>query len=300
MKSVFSAGALCVAFLSFGCSREVEELPPSEATVRSPVSSLPGSGIIPGYRHSIAASKFWSISPKVDKASSSFTRYAGDDRMMIVLPNGFVSGSTHANAVARGVGAYSTDSNAHNAHVVSYFLAAGMPADQMSAPHVTTRVLSVGTEAAGETARRLLGYTTVIGRVVEGTRIEGSFAWAEFNKNNETIDEQVWWPELPASIRDDVNIMKSVVGDSSKSATLRSKLPREVDGEAGEIVVHHEPPMGASFPTKVTLDFGKPGRPTVLSFDINGEPVQFVPTVDPVGDSRAASTAAARGTGAAR
>ncbi|CAN5845404.1 hypothetical protein BH11MYX4_BH11MYX4_33110 [soil metagenome] len=285
---------IVAACVTYGCSRDVVE-PPSMEPASGRAQALAASGATPvsGYRHQVSRSRFWRASPNKAEATSSLTRYTGDDRMMIVLPNGFVSASVNAKSPARSLGAFSANSDVHNAHVVDYFTEAGLPTAQMSSPHVTTRVRATGSEVGGETERHLLGYTTVINRIVLGVRVEGSFAWAEFNKAGEVIAEQVWWPELPASVVDDVSRMVDTLQSTSTGSLLRSKLPVEVKTEPGEVVIHHEPPIGRSFKAAVTLDFARPGRQTTLSYDLNGDPVRFLPDADPVGDSRVVATAAA-------
>ena len=37
--------------------------------------------------------------------------------------------------------------------------------------------------------------------------------------------EQIWWPDLPSSVRDDLLTLRSALADPGKAATFRGKLP---------------------------------------------------------------------------
>jgi hypothetical protein len=133
---------------------------------------------------------------------------------------------------------------------------------------------STGIVSTGEIQHRLRGYCTVINRAIDGVPVAGSHAWAQFNINDDVVAEQVWWPELPASVRADVAALRAMLGDPTALADYRSKLPTAIAGQDPQVVIHHTDAF-AAFAVSVTADFTSADKKSILSFRLDGAPAQF-------------------------
>lgn len=241
---------------------------------------------IAGFRHERRQSKFAlgtllhvQEETTADGAAAVGARHVGTHGVFMEWANGFTMAIPNADAASDSAGPFSESSIAHNERVVRYFTEAGLPVDQIHNPHVITMIRHSGTiEGAkrGEPpTRELIGFNTVIDRTIDSVPVADSYAWARFNKNDEVVAEQVWWPELPLALHDEIASFRSILGDMVARSSFRAKLPKAVEGEDGTLCVHHSMPTGYGWYLKVTLDFVKRDRTHVLSFDRDGVEVKF-------------------------
>lgn len=159
--------------------------------------------------------------------------------------------------------------------------------DQIGGTDLTTTMLRTGSTVDQATdSYRLLGFTTAIRRTIDGVLVRDSHAWAQFNKNDDVVAEQVWWPALPGSVRGDIAAFRAVLADAAMAANFRAELPPDVLGEEGELAVHHPNPGGAQWYLEVTLDFSKRGRVDAISVNRAGARVYFA-TLNPPAPSTA-------------
>jgi hypothetical protein len=131
-----------------------------------------------------------------------------------------------------------TDPAAHGAAVRSYFVGAGLPADQIGAvvPYATVGA-SYGDD--GPTAPTLLWYTSVIQRSVMDIKVVESIAYARFNSDGDAVEEGVYWPAIPGAVLRTALALKGRFADaSSKSSYLKSLPGTPADGD---VVIHHPP-----------------------------------------------------------
>ena len=164
----------------------------------------------------------------------------GSEGTIALFPNGAEVAVPNADAPGLQVPPLSTDPATHTKHVVDYFTAPGLPADQMGTPELTTTMASSGatTDDPSSAHPHLMFYTTVIPRYVSGVRIVGSYAWATFNQNGETVAEEVYWPDIPfAAVTEALNARKIL--DEPRGKAFVAKLPADAAGKAPEVVVRH-------------------------------------------------------------
>lgn len=110
--------------------------------------------------------------------------------------------------------------------VEAYFIAAGMPRSQIGS--VDSTYSNDDNGAAFSNA--------VISRVVDGVQVADSHAWAGL-VNGKSLGELVYWPELPASVSQDLAELRATLADPRSLAAFQAKLPSGI--LTGSIVVHH-------------------------------------------------------------
>lgn len=221
---------------------------------------------IPGYRHTFANSRFAVGATAAVEDKGGVRRYTGEDGVFLEWTNGFAHGIPNATASSKAAAPLSYDSATHSARTLAYFKAGGLPQDQIGDVAITTLIKQTGEVATGkQLSRELLGYTTVIHRKIDEVLVAESVAWARFNINDDVVAEQVWWPELPPSLHDEISQFKAVLADPAQEVALRSKLPPAVAGKSGALAVHHARPVGQAWYLGVTLDITAGSR--TFSFD---------------------------------
>lgn len=226
----------------------------------------PAGDVLAGFRHTLANSLFWhgTTTPQLSDDGLS-KKYVGEFGAFVEWSNGFSLGLPNANSPSITAGPLSQSSAVHTDRVLSYFKGAGIPADQIGEVRLTT-LMQRGGDSTGETFSNLVGFTTILTRKIDGVRVEGSFAWAQFNANNVVVAEQVWWPELPSSLLTKTQALRQTFASAAQEAVYRAKLPPEVATAKGEVVLHHAPPLAVDWFSDVTFDIqGEAG--TVRAFD---------------------------------
>jgi len=189
----------------------------------------------------------------------------------------------NANAPSAQAKPFSQSAEHHHSHVVHYFQTSGLPIEQRGDVQVVTLMTQAGRVADAQLGHyprpTLIGYTSVIGRVLSGIPVADSHAWARFNERDEVVAEEVWWPELPKDLISEVDRFKTILRDSL--AEYRNRLPQDIDGSLGSLAIHHPMPTGAEWYVKVTFDVI--AHKTVRkSFDIHGQPVDLTPPMLPI------------------
>lgn len=243
-----------VLWLSIGtstlmaCSSSAPEPTTSDvwtpASRLSPQSELPSSGAsIPGFVQSPARSKFSfgkerPVEERIDP--NGLTRLVGADGVVVTdgTTGGFVGvpNSTSASAVKASLFTSGAD---HNIFVRDYFLASGLPANQLGElrTHVTFR--NEGTvkelwKATSVAYAHLQRFTTVITRSINGYSFPDSYAWASFDIDGYATAEEVYWPPVPASVLDEAADL------AAKRTTLEAQAFQRFGSAAkAAVVVRH-------------------------------------------------------------
>jgi len=188
---------------------------------------------IPGYRHERGGTGMRiGGSPSITK-TPGVVKYVGPDAAFIAWDNGFSMGATNAHSPIFSAGPYSNNGREHNARVVAYF--SSIPAVQVE--RVRSSAIIGRTGAVSSTSNSptfLRGYGSIISRQVSGVSVHGSYAWATFNKNDDVIAEQVWWPPLPSALYAEIDHFRDKLA-TSRAAFLASLPPdvQDLQGRAG-------------------------------------------------------------------
>lgn len=262
-----------------GDRRGVAPVPQSKYTTFKPLSpGVLGADRIPGYRHLFNTSKFkmgpTGQTPNVMN-NGVYTRYTGPEGAYLEWPNGFAGGVPNANAPATQAEPYSTDDAAHTTLVLTYFKDRGIPQNQLAPPSISTQIQALSHTSDGkEIERKLIGYTTILHRTVDGFPVPESHAWARFNRNLEVVSEQVWWPELPGDLLVAANAFRAKLADPSAAVEYKAKLPVTLRDKAGTVTIHHATPVGEFWHAEVSYDIQD--KFDIKNFDINGNQLRIV------------------------
>ena len=163
--------------------------------------------------------------------------------------------------------------------MVAYFKAAGLPPEQIGGVHVNT-LMAGGGMVGARSSDRLVGYYSVVERVVDGMPVGDSYAWARFNIDDDVVEEEVFWPELPSEVRDQIGTSTMKLQDPKQSALLNDAIDKYRPGLGAaqkKLYVFHTNGI-SSFPFSASVGLnvfaldvpGHSRRSGTLQFDMNG------------------------------
>jgi hypothetical protein len=228
----------------------------ASATCASPlIAQGPSAGLVgadaggaPGYVHSLERSRFVTGGTNARELrrveEHGFAKVVGPDGVFATnLRNGLViavqSGGANKGE-ARGKEAatagYVMDPDQHNQQVVDYFVAAGVPKDQIGGVRANTYLSSGGsTQDARAAPVKVDGYASVLQRKIDKYVVIDSVAWARMNDQGRAVSEWVYWPAIPAKALADAIRLEELAESADFLARLPAGLPR------GTVVIRHSP-----------------------------------------------------------
>ena len=277
--------AAAASFAILACAVQREPDPESSKPSLQEVIATKSSGAVPvagssgaiaGFVLSAGASKFCLGAGTTMDLGGTMQRLVGAEGVIGTTSNGATFSVPNADAPGLSVPAFSTDPMVHNEHVLEYFLGAGLPSVQVGDVHATTVVTSGG--SAKDWASQVstfVAHNTVIDRKVQGIRIAGSYAWARFNKNDEVVEEQVFWPTLPGALLDTALALAATMSSPSLMAKYIAALPSEVQNLESEVVIHHTPSVIATVSGFASVDFKERSAQAERSFDASGRELRI-------------------------
>ncbi len=239
-----------------------------------------GPGIAAGFRHTLSkALPSGSMSPlRTETGADGTTRHFTDTGVFVEMANGYSSFSLNGHGSLDKYTPFSNNAETHNSRVKSYFLAAGLPASQIGDVSIATLMREGGTASLADTQRELLGYMTILRRVVDGVPVATSCAWAQFNAEGRVVAERVWWPPLAESTRTQLAEFSAVISNAARKSEFNDRLPRSAQTSNGRLVIHHALPLGEKWYERVTWDVSIGN--VDYSFDINGQELRIVGWTD--------------------
>ena len=126
-----------------------------------------------------------------------------------------------------------------------YFVSLGLSETEVGGTHVTTTMGGsgkVGEELSVSKNSKFMWYTGHLNRAISEIPVESSYAFAAFDKNNVTITEGVWWPDIPIEVVQDAVDLRQSLADEAKRrdylALIEGKEPGASDTE-GEVRIIH-------------------------------------------------------------
>ena len=219
------------------CAAAQNAAAPDSAALR-PGLIASDTGGAPGYQHGMKQSHFLVGNQSHTVTDGGWSRQIGSDGAFAVsLHNGLAMALPNANANATQKPSYTKDPADHDKLVLQYFIAAGIPKDQIGGIHTMTRLSASGHYGDPPSPPRVDGYISVLERKVQGFSVPDSVAWAQMDNQGHVISEGVYWPAIPASaLRDARRISEQLAATSD-----RSKFLAHVPGDlpAGHIAIRH-------------------------------------------------------------
>lgn len=233
----------CVAGLGMGACGSQTAPEGGPAPTAQPTTVVPQS--MPGYAHSLARSRFKiGQGPSLEVNTPTLQRWRGTLGSIAFDPtNSWSMAILNADAPA---GPYILDETTHNDRVKAYFLAAGIPLDQIGSVQTTYQAHVTGTRGANS-GPQLDSITSILRRVVHGIPVPESVAWAKMTTDGNVDAECVFWPPIDSSTLQNAVNLAAKVADQGGHAALVARLPPIVR-EIG-VVIHHTDPSMHSTPT---------------------------------------------------
>jgi hypothetical protein len=247
-----------VACLLAGCAGA--ERPAGELGSAAQVSAASG------WQHHLARSKFHLGQFLLDDRSVvPLLRHVGSDGVFAEnLRSGASQGISNGDSPAAAVPDL-LDAEALRGKTLDYFLASGMPRDQLTAEGI--RLQGGGAVGSGATSQT---YVATADRVLDGDLPVDGFAFAEFNVDGETKSEGVFWPEIPGQAIADGRALRAVKDDPAFRARIEATTPGAGTAE-GRVVIHHSGPDAEVARAEATYDVAL--GPVLHHFDLGGHEV---------------------------
>jgi hypothetical protein len=223
----------------------------SMAFAGSAIAQSPPPGLIssdeggaPGYQHSLERSRFVPGPQGAELRrfqEHGFAKVMGPAGTFATdLRNGLViavqAGGANKGEARVEAPAYVMDPVKHNEQVVAYFVAAGVPRDQIGGVHANTYLSSSGSMKDERPAPvKVDGYASILERKIEKYWVVDSVAWARMDEQGRVVSEWVYWPAIPAKVLADARRLEELVspGRTEYLARLPAGLP------AGRVVILH-------------------------------------------------------------
>jgi hypothetical protein len=190
----------------------------------------------------------------------------------LLAANGGVMAQPNAGALSVTAPGLPGGAEAHNSRVLSYFVGAGLPSDQVEGVYANSKVWLSEGNLPVTTAQQMIAYNSVVRRKVLGFPVINSVAWARFDDKNEVVAEMVYWPAIPDAVLADAKLLAETLGDPATAGSMLSKIPNGSKGP-GKVVIRHTPfSYGGAFAARVAYDvkYKSGGAVAIRHFDISG------------------------------
>jgi hypothetical protein len=158
--------------------------------------------------------------------------------LVVALQSGGSDKGEGKAADVEGKTGYVIDPDKHNGQVINYFLAAGLPKDQIGGVHATTYLSSSGSaQDARPTPPKVDGYASVVERKIEKYTVVDSVAWARMNEQGKVVSEWVYWPAISAKALADAKRIEEMLARGTDKNEFLARLPSGLP--PGKIVIRH-------------------------------------------------------------
>jgi hypothetical protein len=181
-----------------------------------------------GASYDLSKSRFaFGSTPTKEVVSATLVRWVGSDGDVAIESNGSEAGVMNGGAPQSTLASWSSDTSAVNAHASDYWVSMGVQRCQIGEVSDSYGA-GDGTPAA----------TPRIARAIDGIAVVESLAVAHFDIDDQTTEESLYWPEIPADVVSAAVAFRSQVGTPAALAAYKAKLPSWAQGK-GQIVIHH-------------------------------------------------------------
>jgi hypothetical protein len=166
---------------------------------------------------------------------------------VLALPNPPAVEKKDARESGQPFVALSTDEAVHSKRVLEYFLAAGVPAEEVGGTHVTTLMAGYAPKSQRTITSKdshFVAYDTHLERVVAGIPVVGSHAWARFNSDDEVVQEGAFWPAIAADVVAAALQLQAIANDPDELREYRARIEKESPiplRDSGRVIIQHTP-----------------------------------------------------------
>lgn len=223
-----------IAWLISGCTDTVvPEAPPAGVIQTDP-------GGVVGYQHGFQRSRFIVGADPRAMSEFGFVKVVGSEGTFAVdTTNGAVIAIPNARSAEQQKAVwYTRGAEKHNQQVLDYFVAAGIPQDQIGAVQATTSLYaSGGAEESAAVQPNIAGWQSILQRVIDAVPVVDSIVWARMNEEGKVISEWVYWPPIPVKAIDEARQLRAKLSQESERAVSLSRIPRDLP--PGKVVIRH-------------------------------------------------------------
>lgn len=252
----------------------------AQSTVSADVVSSGTAGR--GYRHLPERSRFPVGASARSESVGPVTRITGADGAYATFSNGATVASPHGGSQLLMLPFGTFSAADHNDRVLKYFVAAGLPPEQVSGVHATTMMRTSGASGATGVASmkepEFVAYFSIVERSVAGVRVQDSFAWARLAESGVSVWESVYWPDIPESTVTEADAFRATMSDDALRAKFLQKLPESARLNGGVSIRHTPFSSFRPFSTVVVYEaMVKPenGKPSLRHFRPDGVEVRL-------------------------
>lgn len=247
--NITSTAILVSALLAVtGCASVNVPAPPKQG----PISEE--SGGLAGYQHGAENTKFLLGANARWSAQSGYLKDTGEiGTVAIRESNGSVFGVPNAHAVSVNKAPYGRSPQDHDTYVRGYFVALGLPVDQIESVQAMTLLEADGrSDESVRSVPRVTAYFSVMSRGASDVKVADSFAWARANVDGSIVQEGVYWPALPPRVLTEVAQFKEMLANAESRRAFESRLP--IASASGTLVIHHSSATEDQFEAFASLD----------------------------------------------
>jgi len=224
------------------------------SSVTSDDSCQPGHDLT-GASTDVASSRFAFGGTPTESDEGANKRWSGPEGEMLIMPFGETA-SASSGAASAAKPDWSNDPLALSQHVNDYFVSRGIAHCQIE-----------GAQILGGSLGRII----VIRRAIDGILVDSSTANARMNVDDQTSEETITWPTIPAQVVADARAFREQLKDAVAFVTYQGKLPPSARSSMGTVRILHSAPSGVTLKTKVV--WATSGPPSTYYFDTDATPV---------------------------
>ncbi len=173
-----------------------------------------------GVSYDITKSKFAFGGMPTESDEGANKRWTGPLGQLVIFP--FGEGAA-PDATAPSKADWSNDPNALLQHVTDYFVSLGVARCQIQNAHVIA-----GSE----------GRSIIMGRAIDGIVVDRSTASARFDVDDQSTQESLTWPTIPATSVSDARAFRDQLAAPGGLAAYQAKLPETARGPGAVEITH--------------------------------------------------------------
>jgi hypothetical protein len=232
---------------------------------------------LPGATYDVAKSRFAFGSTPVAEGAGDLVRWVGSDGALAIFSDGSEIGLMDGSAPESNLPDWSTDLSALMAHADAYWISMGVASCQIASTGIDASGGGGGSTDGGSVTFAAGPNIVTSARAIEGIPVVESLLGARFDVDDQTTQENFYWPEIPADVVIAAVAFKNQLSDPSALASYKAKLPANAQGQ-GSVVIHHTSAGSSSpFQTAATYQvFDMEPFGAALNFDPDGNLVTTV------------------------
>jgi hypothetical protein len=239
-----------------GCQR-------ARVPAAQPVGPIPAPGGLAGYQHGRERSRFSPGDNVKRVAEFGYVKEVGSRGTLAVdVVNGSVLGIPNADTLAAVNTSYGSNADEHNKFVRDYFVAAGIPAEQIAGVHVATLLAANGKVGESSPVRpRVSAYYSMLERAVGDVPVVDSIAWARVDGQGNVVAEAVYWPAISADVLAQVRQFKEMLASPEQRKAFETRLPPWAVGKGQLVIRHASATVDEPFEALVSYDVQESSTP---------------------------------------